>query len=109
MDGERKSLALGLASGLALLLRGTTPGFVYGTETLEIVLLVISDIAFALGAVLALIVLLPRLRERVPSARFPDSALIFEVAVVSFAVGIIATVVAYSEVAIRSIGDSPFE
>jgi hypothetical protein len=108
VDPDRRSLTLGLASALVLILRAGPGGFIYGAGKLEIGLYVAAVIAFGLASVLASLVLLPRVASRAPR-RYREPTAIFELSLAAFVLGVVLTTIQFAEVAIRQFGDSsPF-
>jgi hypothetical protein len=70
---------------------------------------IISTVAFAVGVVLASLVLLPRIAARVVPARFRRQELLFEAALVGFVLGVVVLAVEYIELAVRAFGESPYD
>jgi hypothetical protein len=108
MDVERRSLVVALASAFALI---WSPSFRYGIGigNPELVMIIVSTVAFGLSVVLAALVIVPRIASRLVPARYGEREVLFEAAVAGFVIGVVVMTVAFVELTVRAFGESPYD
>lgn len=101
-DYERRSLALAVAAGLILVLRGEGSFFsyVYGGRDIQIWLFVVSIVAFLLCVCLCLLAVVPEWRNRLPWNALREQSAVFTWAFGLFVLGVVLMGVGLAEAAI---------